>query len=977
MSLTRMQRYNAFLHVMRNVICLSHHEINGMFDFGLDNIAALTMMTEENLSRIPMLAHATQMRIKFFMYFLHHLQVTNQFNDTLLWWFALSCDDFDAFLQSAFARQYRGKSIDDLDATVAPWYRTNKWYELQYPFEPTMSPVTMHNHTNKARSRFAIAEDIAIANKQAIASAGKRVSSPGIKFGTLQTNIQCPPFVVEPEPKSHVVFESMTDTKLETDAKSIAKEPQLESHAEFHAKGQEPQPAFNSKAESYGIESKFGPKVNAKIGIKLESEADAKLNAEFDAMEPELELQSNAEFDAETESELASKADAKLESNAEFAAEEPQLESNATFYVEVTKHDSEYDAIDDGGEEEIVLLHELCQDSDNVLPETCGTVDIWSHDIWSLNLLPTSGAQDTAYSTQSSSNETLALFHDTHVQSPPISLAATFRSTLTLWQTGSHNAPGNSTQVILSHCLWQNLLHFLWSFWIHQQDLSSCNALVQDLQDFQLDLSCYCSHGRPWSMTTTTPHPLINLLPTLPPYPHHSSFEHDTSFLHVDSLCGEILSHLFALLMMMIQSSTTLGKSITTTHMDGNATRTIMSTSITASTTIACGYGERQHGTTSTASMTIASEYGERLSITASTVISTATMATSMSIASEYEGNNDHLHPQVMTLINSMPLYWSTKRQDNIFDSAQDGLLVDPLMGIDQHQVIVNVPFSMPVIHTTSRVTSQSLTRNNNWSNDLTMMLHHVWNDLLHHLWHYNDNNKSWYMHSPIDRRLYWESFFESLSSLVALFGKFIIPVLVIMTIMSQARDQQSTPVHSMKSSANISTRIGVMETVLFMHPDLPVSWQGMHSVSNNKSKLLLDMNYHHRSVPKLAKVRVLAMLHRAHDNKLRCAQPSNSPRQDHISKEYQVVVPVLDHVDNHTDEYCLFTGSDDFVQCKDELLLSSSRYKTEHDKAKHGDCQCLRMIAQVNINTSNVTTIMYRGLFTGRPPGLSLLHVA
>jgi hypothetical protein len=362
-----------------------------------------------------------------------------------------------------------------------------------------------------------------------------------------------------------------------------------------------------------------------------------------------------------------------------------------------------------------------------------------------------------------------------------------------------------------------------------------------------------------------------------------------------------------------------------------------------------------------------------------------------MSLASEYEGNNDRVNPQVMTLINSMPLYWSTKIQNNIFDTAQDGLLMDLSMGLD-HQVIVNVPFSMPVIHTTSRVTIQSSTKNN-WSNNmLTMLLHHVWKDLLHHLWHYNDNysNKSWYASSPFKSRLYWESFQGSLSFIVTrMFDKFIIPVLVIMTIMSQVHDQQSTPVHSMKPSANASTRIDVMETVLFMHPDLPV-WQGMHSVSNNKSKLLLDMNDHHHSFPELAKVQAkflamiqrnehrlarIAMVQYAHDNKLRCSQPSNSPRQDHIIQKYQVVVPVLDHVVDRTDEYGLLTGSDAFVQHKDGLL-SSSPYEMNHDAAKHDVCQHQRMITQANINTSNVTTIMYRGLFTGRPPGLSLLHV-
>jgi hypothetical protein len=438
-----------------------------------------------------------------------------------------------------------------------------------------------------------------------------------------------------------------------------------------------------------------------------------------------------------------------------------------------------------------------------------------------------------------------------------------------------------------------------------------------------------------------------------PPFLHHLPFDPATSFLHVDSLCGEILSHLFALLMMMIQSSTTLSKSITTTCTSDIATRTITSTSITASTTIACGYGEHQCGTTSTASVTITSEYGEHLSI---------------NIASEYEGNNnDHMNPQVMTLmINSTPLYWSTKRQ-------QDGLLMDLLMGLGQ-QVNAYVPF-IQIIKPTSYTT-------------MTMMLHHVWKDLLHHLWHYNDDNnsnKSQCVSSPSVCRLYQESFKGFLSFIVArLLDKFFIHALVMKTIMSQVRDQQSMPT---KSSVDTSTRIDVIEPIV-MHHDLTV-WQGVHSVSNNKSNLLLDMNYHQvRPVLRLVRcfkiankaqrtehlAKFLVMIRLGMNGRARGrSKPNNSPRQAHIAMD-QVVVPALYYVGDTTDKYCLFTGRGHSIHHKEELL-SSLHHEMNHE-AKENVCQHLRMITQANINTSNVTVIMYRGLFTGRPPGLSLLHV-
>jgi hypothetical protein len=87
------------------------------------------------------------------------------------------------------------------------------------------------------------------------------------------------------------------------------------------------------------------------------------------------------------------------------------------------------------------------------------------------------------------------------------------------------------------------------------------------------------------------------------------------------------------------------------------------------------------------------------------------------------------------------------------------------------------------------------------------------------------------------------------------------------------------------------------------------------------------------------------------------CSKPNNSPRQAHIAMD-QVVVPVLYHVGNTTDKYRLFTGSGHSIQHKEELL-SLLHHEMNHE-AKENVCQHLRLITQANINTSNVTVIMY-----------------
>jgi hypothetical protein len=72
---------------------------------------------------------------------------------------------------------------------------------------------------------------------------------------------------------------------------------------------------------------------------------------------------------------------------------------------------------------------------------------------------------------------------------------------------------------------------------------------------------------------TTNLDPLIDhpLLPTLQPYPCLLPFAHDVSSLHVETLCGKVLSDLLALtspllaLLMMIQSPTTFNHIMTST----------------------------------------------------------------------------------------------------------------------------------------------------------------------------------------------------------------------------------------------------------------------------------------------------------------------------------------------------------------------------------------------------------------------------
>jgi hypothetical protein len=176
------------------------------------------------------------------------------------------------------------------------------------------------------------------------------------------------------------------------------------------------------------------------------------------------------------------------------------------------------------------------------------------------------------------------------------------------------------------------------------------------------------------------------------------------------------------------------------------------------------------------------------------------------------------------------------------------------------------------------------------------------------------------------------------------------------------------------------TTLVPIKSTV---DPFMPLDINNTHIYPNHamhvvvKSSSFGRMNYYHpvakpaivRSVKRLAKVRRLARLARVHraDRMSTSLQQDNSPSNDHHKNK--VVIPVI-----FTDcicKYYLFTGSiENGSQQESPSFACNKNCPVVPSLHQHAIFSPADIIA-----TSNMIA-MYRGLFTGRPPGLALVMI-
>jgi hypothetical protein len=330
-------------------------------------------------------------------------------------------------------------------------------------------------------------------------------------------------------------------------------------------------------------------------------------------------------------------------------------------------------------------------------------------------------------------------------------------------------------------------------------------------------------------------------------------------------------------------------------------------------------------------------------------------------------GETEHLlmDSQVI-LVNRMPLDWSTKRQNNVDTATADQYA--PLLNEANHHIVMidDVVDDVPLAIVGATSHTQSLI--SNW------MLYHVWKD------YYSSNNsgdncnnnsdsdskhktndKIWYAEHDMAHEgqsrvllewLYWESFFDSHSFLVALFG-------FIMIVLSQLRASTLVP--------------PINPTV-----DSFMSLDAQHMHTNNVPAVVKSSSYcmnYYRPRAKLVKVRsfkrlakIAMMVHRASSVSTSLQEGDNGSSNDHYKN--QVVIPVVSA--DCTSEYYMFTGSNDNIQQHSFVCNKNCPVHLYCPKAMH---QHLLLSPAYIITTSNMT-VMHRGLFTGRPPGFALAMI-
>ena len=140
MSETYRIRKEAFLHVARNVICLSQSEIDAFSDSECDDMSIFISLSDDLLSHIKIndkdetqerLSSTTKAHIIAFICFYWHVLASGQVH-TDKGWFTPSRYDFDAFCESTHFDPYHGKMLNDM-YTVDLWSET-EFYQLKYPF---------------------------------------------------------------------------------------------------------------------------------------------------------------------------------------------------------------------------------------------------------------------------------------------------------------------------------------------------------------------------------------------------------------------------------------------------------------------------------------------------------------------------------------------------------------------------------------------------------------------------------------------------------------------------------------------------------------------------------------------------------------------------------------------------------------------------------------------------------------------------
>jgi hypothetical protein len=282
----------------------------------------------------------------------------------------------------------------------------------------------------------------------------------------------------------------------------------------------------------------------------------------------------------------------------------------------------------------------------------------------------------------------------------------------------------------------------------------------------------------------------------------------------------------------------------------------------------------------------------------------------------------------------------------------------------------------------------------------MIMMLYHVWNNLLHRLWHYyssnnsnNSNNNSDSEHKTNDKIWYDEHVHESLYSLVTLFGIIIFLGIIVLRqihmptlvppIMTNVDHTSNVPAvvqtflpldaHHMHTNKYTASSVVRLDTERMQHNNLS---QDVHVF--DKSSSFGRMCYYY-SVAKLVKVRRfkrlanLAKVQRASsvmERSNRRQEGGNSPYIDHYKN--QVVIPVISA--DCTRKYNLPTASNDNIQqtlfaCKKKCPVSVPSFS----KVKNHCYLCFR---SANIITTSNMIVMYPGLITGRPPGFALATI-